>query len=244
MGLLSSLKTASVSPEEMLAAFRPQLRVGPARITSVGPARITDTGPDGAADWKDARYWVEWVAEPDPDDAKAPVDFLKLRAAPILDPPIVQATNLAELPTAGGTGGCHLLSPKRTVWVLLISGNGMDRYVFDVNPSPVQVRVTSDTGCGSGVYNGLALRLPTTTADLDKSVDLGTSDIGDGGPVCIILNAQEVNTTGQHWLTNAGNTDQKDFLGTLVRVNADGTPVIRINGVWGGPCATSPPPPP
>lgn len=218
-------------------------RIGVIRVDG-GPGSGS-AGEGVAPDFTDARYWLELYV---PKINLNPGDRFDVDKDDTSDiGGIVTAVNFPELPSISATfglpcGGCHLLSPGQVVHATLWRTRGTPSlafWMFNLNPSPVRVKITDDAGCGVAMYNGVAVKRPT--ADIDKSVDL--SSPGADGPVVIIRNLQEIgSTTGSHWLTDAGNANQVYFSGPLSYVNSDGVAVIDINAIWVNPC--SPPPPP
>ena len=253
-GLLSSLKAAGLTGEDGVRGIARGLRpvtsygdigsddsdsgVSVGRVAGQATAIFVGSGvvsspPDGQSDYEDARYWLrltQLVATATGGAVRS------VTAVPAGDGAThITGINLPEMAPLGGSQngvkGCHLLSPGTPVELFVaVDDQGTERYVFARDPSPVRVRVVDATGCGKSLYNGKALRDPT--ADVVKSVDLSASNAGAEGPAVIIRNLQERNrATTDPWLTAAWNTDQRDFLGQLSRVNADGVAVVDINAL-------------
>jgi hypothetical protein len=112
-------------------------------------------------------------------------------------------------------------------------------YVKAIPTSVPFVRITS-AASGGGKYNGVILKPPASAPT--ASGDLTAADAGDDtdATVCLVFNHQERGLS-THYLTEAGNTNVKDFPGVLGPPTADGVPVVHINGDYGKAC---PPPTP
>lgn len=85
--------------------------------------------------------------------------------------------------------------------------------------SAIVVKVTSPAA-GGGKYVGTVYLAPT--ADIPASGNLTAASLGSDGADALIVNPAEAGTTG-HTLT-AGV-----YVGRLVRINSDGTPVVAIS---------------
>ena len=194
-----------------------------------GLAAIVATGPDGAADFTDSRYWIKWLVPAEGSMA----DPLTLGTAPIYDPPIACAANLAEMPINGTPGGTHATPAGTIVYVFAFEGSAGDRFAFSTSPVPQRIHIDSPNGYGGGIYKAYRVNPPTSALVVGTS--LTAAALGAAGTEIVAANTAEIGTTG-HWLTDAGNTNQKDFEATYLGVASNGLPAYRFFGAWFAPC--------
>jgi hypothetical protein len=113
------------------------------------------------------------------------------------------------------------------------SGTGTKWAVVRLGMVPGEVVVKVRTAeAGGGWYSGCILGRAGT---VDPSTNLAEGDAG-GGPSAddaLIENLNEVGTSG-HILTDASNTREKQFLGSIRGIASDGRWIVAINGFFGG----------
>jgi hypothetical protein len=162
----------------------------------------------------------------------------------------LQSTDLPILAIdmeAGSTATVRLTpTAGRPLWVLglyigytrdnaPLGADSIDAFGFwgGLPSGDVWVRITGDGGYGGGKYAGKIIKPPT--ADVVTAGTLADTDFGTDDADAIILNAQEINSA-THWLTAAGNANQKTFVGRVLRYQTDGKAVVGINGLWAKTC--------
>lgn len=152
----------------------------------------------------------------------------------------VIATNLAELKSDGTSVGTHLVPTGQNVIVLRIMNRGgkssggsasassaaISQYVFWWSTDGGCLVKPTAAGSGGGKYTGNIWTPPTS--DISASGTLVESDIGTAGTSCIILNTREVGKT-THDIAFSGFLPLI-FPGRIIHINADGTPVVAIDG--------------
>jgi len=185
---------------------------------------VTDKGPNGEGDYGDAKYWVLSLVG---TKGGGNTDIKFGHDGSIPDN-YVTALHIPE-----ALAGTHTLEPGSLVLLLrqMDIDHGKDLYFCVGLPTElVKIKITSVISGAGAFYNAKLVKFPA--ADIDKTADATTGELGAEGDDCIAVNLTEIGrdhhshliANGTEWLArrlrhNTGGVDGTGDKSLIVEFN-------------------------